>query len=110
MPESHLRFEPVVLNGPYTSVLLNTLQITFIHLEHVFLPGESHGQSSLAGSSPQDCKESDTTERLTGQMQRTLSQEVPRVHLHCFFSSAPLLSPSGPNIYCIPGTMLGSFS
>ena len=31
----------------------------------VFLPGESHGQRSLAGYSPQDHKESDTTERLT---------------------------------------------
>ena len=28
----------------------------------VFLPGESHGQRSLAGYSPWDCKESDTTE------------------------------------------------
>ena len=28
----------------------------------VFLPGESHGQRSLAGYSPQSCKESDTTE------------------------------------------------
>ena len=28
----------------------------------VFLPGESHGQSSLVGYSPQGCKESDTTE------------------------------------------------
>ena len=27
-----------------------------------FLPGESHGQRSLAGYSPQGCKESDTTE------------------------------------------------
>ena len=66
VPESHLRFELVVLNGPYTSVLLNTLQITLIHLEHIFLPGESHGQSSLSGYSPWDCKESDLTERLTG--------------------------------------------
>ena len=31
----------------------------------VFLPGESHGQRSLAGYSPWGCKESDTTERLT---------------------------------------------
>ena len=31
----------------------------------VFLPGESHGQRSLAGSSPWGRKESDTTERLT---------------------------------------------
>ena len=30
----------------------------------VFLSGESHGQRSLAGYSPQGCKESDTTERL----------------------------------------------
>ena len=28
----------------------------------VFLPGESHGRRSLAGYSPQDCKESGTTE------------------------------------------------
>ena len=28
----------------------------------VFLPGESHGQKSLTGYSPQGCKESDTTE------------------------------------------------
>ena len=31
----------------------------------VFLPGESHGQRSLAGYSPQGRKESDRTERLT---------------------------------------------
>ena len=31
----------------------------------VFLPGESHGQRSLAGYSPWGHKESDTTERLT---------------------------------------------
>ena len=31
----------------------------------VFLPGESHGQRSLAGYSPWGRKESDTTERLT---------------------------------------------
>ena len=30
-----------------------------------FLPGEFHGQRSLAGYSPWGCKESDTTERLT---------------------------------------------
>ena len=28
----------------------------------VFLPGESHGQRSLAGYSPQGCKESDTAD------------------------------------------------
>ena len=31
----------------------------------VFLPGESHGQRSLAGCSPQGCKELNTTERLS---------------------------------------------
>ena len=31
----------------------------------VFLPGESHGQRSLASYSPWGCKESDTTEQLT---------------------------------------------
>ena len=30
----------------------------------VILPGKSHGQKSLVGYSPWDCKESDTTERL----------------------------------------------
>ena len=30
----------------------------------IFLPGEPHGQRSLAGYSPWGCKESDTTERL----------------------------------------------
>ena len=30
-----------------------------------FLPGESHGQRSLAGYSPRGCKESETIERLT---------------------------------------------
>ena len=31
----------------------------------VFLPGESHGQKSLAGYSPWSCEESDTTGQLT---------------------------------------------
>ena len=31
----------------------------------MFLPGEFHGQRSLAGYSPRGCKESDTTEQLT---------------------------------------------
>ena len=30
----------------------------------VFLPGESHGQRSLAGYSPKGCKESDRTEHV----------------------------------------------
>ena len=32
------------------------------HPTPVFLPGDSHGQRSLAGYSPWGCKESDTTE------------------------------------------------
>ena len=35
----------------------------------VFLPGESRGQSSLAGHSPWACKELDTTERLGTQVE-----------------------------------------
>ena len=31
----------------------------------LFLPGESHGQRSLAGYSPWGCKESDVTNQLT---------------------------------------------
>ena len=34
-------------------------------LTPIFLPGESHGQRSLAGYSSCDCKESDMTKRLT---------------------------------------------
>jgi len=39
----------------------------------VFLPGELHGQRSLAGYSSRSCKESDTTEQLT------------RTHTHILF-------------------------
>ena len=31
----------------------------------VFLPGKSHGQRSLAGYTPWDCKDSDTIEQLS---------------------------------------------
>ena len=36
----------------------------------VFLPEESHGRRSLMGYSPWDCKESDTTDRLTYTLHR----------------------------------------
>ena len=39
----------------------------------VFLPGESHGQRSLEGYRPWDCKESDATESLSTNE----PQEVP---------------------------------
>ena len=38
----------------------------------VFLPGKSHGQRSLAGYSPRDRKESDTTEHLSHKFKFTL--------------------------------------
>ena len=40
----------------------------------VFLPGESHVQRSLAGYSPQSCKESDTTKRLSLLLQKTFQE------------------------------------
>ena len=48
-----LRFNPWVGKIPWRREWQPTL---------VFLPGESHGQSGLAGYSPRGCKESDTTE------------------------------------------------
>ena len=47
------RFHPWVEKIPWRRAQQPTL---------VFLPGESHGQKSLAGCSPQSHKESDTTE------------------------------------------------
>ena len=38
----------------------------------VFLPGEFHGQRSREGYSPWDCKESDTTERLSNNNNNSL--------------------------------------
>ena len=49
------RFEPWVRNIPWRGKCQPT---------PVFLPGESHGQRSLAGYSPWGCKESYTTGRL----------------------------------------------
>ena len=46
-----LRFDPWVKKIPWRRAWQPT---------SVFLPGESHGQRSLAGHSPWDCKESDT--------------------------------------------------
>ena len=40
----------------------------------VFLPGELHGQRSLAGYSPWGRKESDTTERLTDRLAHVYSR------------------------------------
>ena len=42
----------------------------------VFLPGESHGQRSLAGYRPWGCKESDETERLTFSLSALLQASL----------------------------------
>ena len=41
----------------------------------VLLPGESHGQRSLVGYSPQGLKESDMTEHSTGKVTRICLQD-----------------------------------
>ena len=46
----------------------------------VFLPGEFHGLRSLAGYSPQGCKESDTTERLTHKSQKIFKKSALSSH------------------------------
>jgi len=43
----------------------------------VFLPGESHEQSSLVGYSPQGCKELDTAE----------ATQHTHTHTHCIFNT-----------------------
>ena len=50
----------------------------------VFLPGESHGQRTLAGYSPWGHRESDTTERLTLSLHFQCVLALP--HLTSFFS------------------------
>ena len=47
-----------------------------------FLPGESHGQSSLVGYSPWDSKESDMTERLSTQ---ACTHALEYLELHTLF-------------------------
>ena len=46
-----------------------------------FLPGKSHGQRSLAGYSPQGCKESDMTERILS-INKTDNQQGPTTVQH----------------------------
>ena len=52
----------------------------------VFLSGKSHGQRNLAGYSPRDCKESDTTERLTLSLSHIYSFFV-RLSSHICYQS-----------------------
>ena len=61
------RFDPWVGKIPWRNEWLST---------SVFLPGESHGQESLAGYSPWGRKESDTTEQLSTQQERHSDWEV----------------------------------
>ena len=53
----------------------------------VFLPGESHGQRSLAGYSPWGCKESDMTEvTLHSQITLSISAMLFSICWQCFQS------------------------
>ena len=70
-----------------------------------FLPGESHGQRSLAGYSPRDCTESDTTERLNSNFPWPHSTS-PSVHdptgNHCLLFLASLPRGGSSINKCIP--------
>ena len=52
----------------------------------VFLPGESHGQRSPAGYSPQGCKESDTTEWLSTICPGCARCSAPLTVVYWYFS------------------------
>ena len=71
----------------------------------VFLPGESHGQESLAGYSPRGCTESDTTERLNSNFPWPHSTS-PSVHdptgNHCLLFLASLPRGGSSINKCIP--------
>ena len=56
----------------------------------VFLPGESHAQRSLAGSSPWGHRDSDTTEQLRKKI--AVSLNIGKLSLKCL--KITLMSPS----------------
>ena len=56
----------------------------------VFLPGEFHGQRSLAGYSPWGCKESDTTERASQGPFPSAGDLVDREMVSCFAGDLPM--------------------
>ena len=83
----------------------------------VFLPGESHGQRSLAGYSPWGCKEWDMTRRLNttlaGSGERSVqfssvAQSCPTLRPHEFAACQASLSisnsRSSPKLICIEST------
>ena len=71
----------------------------------IFLPGESHGQRSLAGYSPWGRKESDTTEQLT-QCLRTVPAHARKYNHCCRRGYWSCLQTSVLVSICIP---LGTF-
>ena len=61
-----------------------------------FLPGKSHGQRSLAGYSPCNCKESDMTEQLTQtytdhKVEKMFTSSIKEKYLWCCRDSWELL-------------------
>ena len=79
----------------------------------VFLPGESHGQRSLAGCSPWGRKESDTTKRLTHAQtvacQAPLPMRFPRQE---HWSGLPVPSSGDlhdPGVEPTPSALAGRF-
>ena len=79
---------------------------TFMHQRRkwqptpVFLPGESHGQRSLVGYSPQGCKESDTTEATQHARIKTLRTYYKTIPcIHSVFHQAPYYMPRPLLVY-----------
>ena len=52
----------------------------------VFLPGESHGQRSLAGYSPRGCKGSDTTEWLSTHTHASLKKSSSKTWNYYYYN------------------------
>ena len=90
MQDKRHRFHPWVGKIPWRREWLPT---------PVFLPGESHGQRSLAGYSPWGRRELDTTERLStdsGDQRQAAGQAMPLCEVQPPLSStwAPTALPS----------------
>ena len=77
------RFNPLVRKIPWRRAWKPT---------PVLLPGESHGQNSLAGYSPWGHKESDTTEWLTQHTASYLFHTWQCIYVNATFSILPTLS------------------